>query len=230
MSSLLYVDSYFPAIFRGAVLIRIQKMVSSQVDKHGRRIQDRGNKALSMDVVRLLKTQDAGYIRTMLQMVRKEREELEQKIMLEGEGQDQEVVPFKEGKSGSHTVFVGDREEQRKFRPDEWFGKGGEMPGKEKEVVQEDSEDDGWEKVKSKKLSKKQEEMRLLAEKEKRALQKKRERNQERMIVHLEAVKNRERELMIAEEELEKQRAKMNNTVGGINKNGVKFKVRERKR
>ena len=31
-------------------------------------------------------------------------------------------------------------------------------------------------------------------------------------------------------EELEKQRAKMNSSVGGVNKNGVKFKIRERKR
>jgi U3 small nucleolar RNA-associated protein 11 len=35
---------------------------------------------------------------------------------------------------------------------------------------------------------------------------------------------------MIAEEELEKQRAKMSNTVGGTNKDGVKFKIRERKK
>ena len=46
----------------------------------------------------------------------------------------------------------------------------------------------------------------------------------------LRALKKRESELVAAEEELELQRAKMNNTVGGVNKNGVKFKVRERKR
>ena len=43
-------------------------------------------------------------------------------------------------------------------------------------------------------------------------------------------VKKKERELAAAEEELEKQRAKMSNSVGGVNKNGVKFKIRERKR
>jgi len=29
---------------------------------------------------------------------------------------------------------------------------------------------------------------------------------------------------------LDNQKAKMNNTIGGVNKNGVKFKIRERKR
>jgi U3 small nucleolar RNA-associated protein 11 len=47
---------------------------------------------------------------------------------------------------------------------------------------------------------------------------------------HLEALKDRERDLSVALSQLQHQRARMNNTVGGVNKEGVKFKVRERKR
>ena len=46
----------------------------------------------------------------------------------------------------------------------------------------------------------------------------------------LEAIKRRERELVTAEQELDLQRAKMSNSIGGLNKKGVKFKIRERKR
>lgn len=197
-------------------------MMNSKVDSQGRKVQDRGNKALSVDVVKLLKTQDAGYIRTMLQMVRKEREELEQRLVLE----EDEVRALKDGengKKGTRKVFVGNVEEQKKFSEDDWFRKGGDWPDQE-------AEDDEEEEVLPKKPSKKEQEAQWLAEKEERALNHKRRRTQERVAAHLENIKARERELMAAEEELEKQRAKMNNTVGGINKHGVKFKIRERKR
>jgi U3 small nucleolar RNA-associated protein 11 len=95
--------------------------------------------------------------------------------------------------------------------------------------MDEDEEDDNEQKPK-KKLSKRQQEAQILAQKEERAFMSKRERAQARAAAHLEAVKKRERDLMVVEEELENQRAKMQNTVGGVNKNGVKFKIRERKR
>ena len=206
-------------------------MMSSKVDKAGRKVTDRGNKSLNTDVVKLLKTQDAGYIRTLLQMVRKEREDLERRLVLD----DEEVMVLKDGedgKKGKHTVYVGGKEEQEDFDDDEWFGKGGEMPAKAKpnqEWVDEDDEDDNEQKPK-KKLSKKQQEAQILAQKEERAFMSKRDRAQARAAAHLEAVKKRERDLMVVEEELENQRGKMQNTVGGVNKNGVKFKIRERKR
>jgi U3 small nucleolar RNA-associated protein 11 len=210
-------------------------MMSSKVDSAGRRIQDRGNKVLSQEVVKLLKTQDAAYIRTMLQMVRKERRQLEEKILLEGQevrplGREEDEVP-----KGTHVVYVRDQEEQEKFEEDEWFGKGGEWPRKEevevpKQLAEDEDEDEEVSGKKQKKLSKKELEKQLLAEKEQRALRRQRERTKERMLIHLEAVKKRERELVAAEDELELQRAKMNNTVGGVNKNGVKFKLRERKK
>jgi U3 small nucleolar RNA-associated protein 11 len=206
-------------------------MMSSTVDKHGIKVADRGNKALEMDVVKLLKTQDTGYIRTMLQVVRKQRMELEEKIVVDGK--DVRVVGEGEGKEAQHTVFVEDKKEQRKFKPDEWFGTGGAWPEKALNGSNEEtngSEDEGEVAVQPKKLSKKQQEALELAEKEKAAFVKKRERSQEKLASTLKALKHKERALAIAEERLEIQRAKMNSTVGGTNKAGVKFKLRERKK
>ncbi|KAJ4358092.1 uncharacterized protein N0V89_002671 [Didymosphaeria variabile] len=177
-------------------------MMSSTVDKSGRKVADRGNKSLDMDVVKLLKTQDAGYIRTMLQMVRKEREDLERRL----------------------------KEEQDEFDDDEWFGKGGELPRRVGSTEKDEDDEDKATPKERKRLSKKQQEAQELARKDQRTFMSKRQRTQERAATHLEAVKARERALMAAEEELEIQRAKMNHTVGGVNKNGVKFKIRERKR
>jgi hypothetical protein len=210
------------------------KMMSSRVDKQGKKVADRGNQALSMDVVKLLKTQDAGYIRTMLQMIRKERQELEQRLVLE----EDEVRAVRDGdktKHGKHRVYVDDEEEQRAFDPDTWFGKGHEMPqetrteGFQFEGYDEDEEEEQVT-TRTKTLSKKQIEAQELAKREKRAFNKGRDQAQTRTAFKLQIVKKREKELVAAEEELEAQRAKMNNTVGGVNKHGVKFKVRERKR
>ncbi|KAL1612641.1 hypothetical protein SLS60_000870 [Paraconiothyrium brasiliense] len=201
-------------------------MMSSTVDKSGRKVADRGNKSLDMDVVKLLKTQDAGYIRTMLQMVRKEREDLERRLVLE----DKEVRVLRDGddrRKGRHTVYVGRKEEQEEFDDDAWFGKGGELPRRVGSAEEDENEETPKE---QKKLSKKQQEAQEVAHKDHQTFTSKRERAQQRAALHLEALRNRERALMAAEEELEVQRAKMNHTVGGVNKNGVKFKIRERKR
>ncbi|CAA9966951.1 U3 small nucleolar RNA-associated protein [Pyrenophora teres f. maculata] len=211
------------------------KMMSSQVDKQGRKVMDRGNKALSMEVVKLLKTQDAGYIRTMLQMARKEREELEQKLIMEEQGEVRAVREGERVKQGKHRVFVEDEEEQEEFDPDSWFGQGKDMPVRKDSPTFGDLQDDLSEEEEhpiqqSGALSKKKIEAQEQARRETRKFRKDRERGQERLFSRLRAIKKRESELAAAEEELELQRAKMNNTVGGVNKNGVKFKIRERKR
>jgi U3 small nucleolar RNA-associated protein 11 len=213
-------------------------MMNSSVDDKGRKITDRGNVALSTDVVKLLKTQDAGYIRTMLQVTRKEREELEQRLILEEQGEARALKDGREAKKGKHRVFVDNEEEQEEFDPEAWFGRGEEMPTKAKEQVEpqwtDEDEEDGSqdeETIQPKKmLSKKKLEAQELAARQKKKFDKTRLRSQSRTAYRLEMVKKKERELATAEEELEKQRAKMSNSVGGVNKNGVKFKIRERKR
>ncbi|KAG9187968.1 hypothetical protein G6011_01891 [Alternaria panax] len=211
------------------------KMMSSQVDRSGKRVADRGNKALSMEVVKLLKTQDAGYIRTMLQQTRKEREEVEQRLIMEEAGDVCAVRDGERARHGKHRVFVENEEEQDEFEPDTWFGRGEDIPSRNESPtfgdLQDESEDDEAPvQQRPNTLSKKQMEAQEQARKEARKFRKDRERAQERHISRLRALKKRESELVAAEEELGLQRAKMSNTVGGVNKNGVKFKVRERKR
>jgi U3 small nucleolar RNA-associated protein 11 len=211
------------------------KMLSSGVDKSGRRVADRGNKSLSMEVVKLLKTQDAGYIRTMLQMARKEREELEQRLIMEEQGEVRAVRDGTQARRSKHRVFVENEEEQEGFDPDTWFGQGKEIPVRTDsphadDLENDESEDEENKVQRHKTMSKKQIEAEETAKKQARKFRKDRERAQERIVSKLRSLKKRESELVAAEEELELQRAKMNNTVGGVNKNGVKFKVRERKR
>jgi U3 small nucleolar RNA-associated protein 11 len=213
-------------------------MMKSSVDDKGRKIADRGNVALSTDVVKLLKTQDAGYIRTMLQVARKEREELEQRLILEEQGEARALKDGQKAKKGKHRVFVENEEEQEEFDPEAWFGRGEEIPAKAGEQVEpqwtdDDEEDESQDedtRQPKKMLSKKKLEAQELAARQKKKFDKTRLRSQTRTAYRLEMVKKKERELMAAEEELEKQRAKMSNSVGGVNKNGVKFKIRERKR
>jgi len=210
------------------------KMMSTQMDKKGKKVMDRGNKALSVEVVKLLKTQDAGYIRTMLQVTRKEREELEQKLIMEEQGEVRAVRDGERVKQGKHRVFVEDEEEQKEFDPDSWFGQGKEIPARNDSPtfgdLQDESSEDEQPIQQPNTLSKKKIEAQEQARREARKFRKDRERGQERLVSRLRAIKKRESELLAAEEELELQRAKMNNTVGGVNKNGVKFKIRERKR
>jgi U3 small nucleolar RNA-associated protein 11 len=179
----------------------------------GMKIGDRGNKALSQNVVKLLKTQDAGYIRTTLQKTRKERERLEQEIQIA----DGKVKALKGGsaKSGRLTTFVESKEEQLAFVPPE---------------VDDDDDSDDWsdedkeEEKTGKPLSKPQE------TKEEIVLRRKRSRAQEARRNLLATIKEREHDLTLANNELEMQRARMNNDIGGVNKEGVKFKIRARKR
>lgn len=208
-------------------------MLSSGVNKAtGTKRGDRGNEALSNDVVKLLKTQDAGYIRIMLQKVRKERQKAEEGFVLDDEEGEIEALKGRAGK-GKHTVFVEDKEDQMSFQPEEWFGvededqlaKPWSRPIKKSKSQDEDEEmADGG---RPRKITPKDD---VDAAREERRARKMREHAQESRRLKIEALKDRERELMQAEQELEKQRAKMSNTVGGVNKNGVKFKVRERKR
>ncbi|KAJ4330778.1 hypothetical protein N0V87_009713 [Didymella glomerata] len=213
------------------------KMMSSSVDSKGRKVADRGNEALSMDVVKLLKTQDAAYIRTMLQQVRRERQKLEERLVLE----DQEVRALRDGseeRMGKHRVFVENEEEQEEFDADKWFGEGRAMPTASRPEVPaewEDDEDEDEDEEEDHRPQKKTLSAKKLKEQEEKAkrmkkFDKTRSRAQSRTAFRLQMVKKKERELVAAEEELEKQRAKMNSSVGGVNKNGVKFKIRERKR
>jgi U3 small nucleolar RNA-associated protein 11 len=193
-------------------------MMSSRT-VNGIKIGDRGNKALSHDVVMLLKTQDAGYLRTALQKTRLEKQKLESSIILE-KASEESVVSLlgREEQRPSKKVLVDSVEEQNDYdksqakssigAEDEESSEKDRLENLANEYDLDDEFTDAHNQESTSKLSNSR-------------------RAQSRM---LQALKKREQALIVATRELESQRAKMSNTVGGVNKNGVKFKVRERKR
>lgn len=82
-------------------------MTRTRTDDRGVLLADRGNELLSVDQVKLLKSQDANYVRTMrlneLHKIAKQKDNL----AFRGKGQ--------------HTVFVDSKDEQRAFKPEEYF-------------------------------------------------------------------------------------------------------------
>ncbi|KAF2839374.1 U3 small nucleolar RNA-associated protein 11 [Patellaria atrata CBS 101060] len=212
-------------------------MMSSKQGRDGTRIGDRGNKALSVDVVKLMKTQDVRYIRTMANVTRKERERLE------GEGGEEErpgITLFKPGKgsgSGKYTVFVNDAIEQHAFDATSQLDKRGMESSSSPHLVGEslellNGEIGSMNNVYQidRRVSERQAARERVAEIQKYREEKKRQKQQETKQRRIEELRKREQELKIAEEEIEGQRARMSGAIGGVNKNGVKFKVRERKR
>lgn len=183
---------------------------------------DRGNKALDIDTVRLFKTQDLGYLRTMRNVVAKEVKELEEKAVIAGAfagidtnqdsddeddfDSDDETPPKSKAHAEPKKIIFADSVEE----VDE------KLPEPEEEDDDTDMSDDDFEKF----------------EKEKDPQTLKREENAERLRRKLQNAKKKLKALTDAENELELQRARMAKTatVGGITKNGKKIKVRERKR
>jgi U3 small nucleolar RNA-associated protein 11 len=179
-------------------------MVSSQSQggvKVAKRGEENGSKVLSRDVVGLMKTQDVGYLRTVLQQTRREREKLGREVI----SCDVGVKP-QGGQSAGKRVVFGDDGEQVTVRP--------------LQTAEEDAEDDEW-------LSEDDEDQSVedLSPEEQR-----RRRKQETRRRKLHSLEDQEQDLAIALREVEDQRARMNGTIGGVNKKGVKFKVRSRRR
>ncbi|KAI9817122.1 MAG: hypothetical protein M1827_001234 [Pycnora praestabilis] len=221
-------------------------MMSSKTDRNGQKLGDRGNKALSHEAVSLLKTQDAGYLRLMAQKSRRERERLEEAFVL-GEAEGKEAVEVLGGWKGTeregegrHTVFVESREEQKAFDPEEWFETDKKSLDRKfnrlRRVIKpssesdEDSEAGIPNKASTEQRSQRAADTEIKAMKEARVLRKQRKHDQEVRKLQLEASRTRERDLMAAEHELELQRAKMSNSIGGITRAGIKWKVKERKK
>lgn len=178
--------------------------MSSRTDRSGRKVADRNTESLSQEAVQLLKTQDAGYLRTMAAKARKDIEKLEQSMVLEENdevmGETSILLPGGRG-SANKTVFVDDEDSQ-------------EAAVLGRTLDQSDGEDD-------------EEADTDVARSKLRRL---RSRQQAWREDKLEALRKRERDLTAAETALDMERARLSNSVGGVNKNGVKFKPRERKR
>lgn len=209
-------------------------MLSSR-SKGGRKFSDRGNPILSQDAVKLLKTQDSGYLRTMLSKTRRAVEKIEQGFILR-EGLTPKVLGDPEDQDeAQHIVFVDSRQEQKAYTP----RTAAASPSNDMRPPQntcnrhtpDESEgellnDIPQEIPRSRRAARREEE----ASKEDKLLRRLHQREQNARRAKLEALKTRERDLVDAENELELQRAKMSNNVGGVTKAGVKWRPRERKR
>ncbi|KAK4454791.1 small-subunit processome [Podospora aff. communis PSN243] len=180
----------------------------------------RGNEAMSVEVVRLLKTQDLGYLRTVRNVAAKEVRELEERWAIAGGGEleeeesEEEDVDFGLGMGGKQKqgtkkapkkiVFCDGEEERKKAKQ--------EAEAKEDDAQWEDEEDD--------------ENSPKAKEAERKA------QNLDRLEKKLRNARKKLKALSDAEFQLEVQQAKMAKTAtsGGYTKNGHKIKVRERKR
>ena len=169
-----------------------------------------GGKALRDEVVRLMKTQDEGYLRTVLQSTRKDRERLEQDVV-NGEVGVKTAVPEAGGK---RLVFGEDGETPAVPAKDEDMDDLADLDG-----FYSDEEGAPGQEPEPENLSK-----------EERAARRRRQHALQVRQRQLDGLRDREEQLSAALREVEDQRARMNGTVGGVNKNGVKFKARQRKR
>lgn len=206
-------------------------MLSSKTDRYGRRIQGRGNAALSHDAVKLLKTQDAGYLKTVIQQTRRIVEKVEQSFHLVNEEGVRVAGNGDEVKSGQHIFFADSMEEQQarasalkkkdsSVEDDpEQSSHGGDTQKRRRVLTSMDP----------RRVARAKEEM-LEAMKQERAVRKLRKRQRAGQQSMLKALKAREKDLCAAEEQLDHARARMSHSVGGVNKAGVKWKIRERKR
>lgn len=208
----------------------------ARAGKHGR--GDAQVKTLSHDAVKLLKSQDAGYLRVVAGRGRREIRKLEEEVGMaipQGKGRkimfvDEDVgadrTEERAGRSGKvDSQLVADRRRDND---------GSTCDTDNVSLVKDTATDARKAGVsapittmpKSKKaLAAKHDTLRSL-----RAARKQRKRLAEVRITKLEALKKRQREIIAAADELDLQRAKMANAVGGVNKDGVRWKIRERKR
>lgn len=210
-------------------------MLNSKTDRHGRKIQDRGNATLSHDTVKLLKTQDAGYLKTMIQQTRRSREKVEQSFQLSnGEGV-QVAGGGDAGTSGQHVIFASCPEEQQllgsaqRRKDSVSSAESGLQEARPEYKDQGGQQSGGLVGTYRRRTARAKEEIMQLLRQE-RAARKLRKRQREGLVSRLKALQTREKDLLAAEQQLGHGRSRMNNSVGGVNKAGVKWKVRERKR
>lgn len=199
-----------------------------KVAKRGADNAGGGGKSLSMDVVKLMKTQDVAYLRTVLQSTRKEIARLEQEVVAGDKGVKMDVNAKRKtvfpDEGDSEPEMISDDEDMGDFDDLADFG-GFDDLEKLDDLDGLDGSDDDMsdapaEKTDSKPLTKEEKAARTLAKRKRHFMDTRRNK--------LEALKDREEDLATALQVLEDQRVQMNGKSGGVNKNGTKFKVRQR--
>ena len=181
-------------------MMSAQSQGGVKVAKRGVENAGGGGRVLRPAVVKLMKTQDVGYLRTVLQQTKRERERVEREVVGGNVGVKTDVPSSREGR----VVFA--EESENHIGPD---------------IPNQNTQMDGW--LSEEDENSANEEDLTPEEQRKRHTQAVRRRK-------LDALKEREHDLATALDEVETQRARMNGSIGGVNKKGVKFKVRQRKR
>lgn len=166
---------------------------------------------MSAGVVKLMKTQDAGYLRTVLQSTQKKRKRVEEEVGaaeagLHGANSGSKRVKF--GEDGETEVVGGVP------RADDMDGDLAGLDSDDGVDALEDESEDDAEGLTEEEIAARKSKREALAAKRRKA----------------NGLRVREEQLAIALRAVEEQRARMNGTVGGVNKHGVRFKRRQRKR
>lgn len=203
-------------------------MLKSKTNK-GKKLADRGNATLGPDVVRLLKTQDIGYLQCTLQKTQRAIQRLQHEfVLVEGAGVDVLGEPKEVGR-GQHVVLVQDGQAQKRYDPlltaecnveqERYL-----LHEKDQEHEVADGED-----AFVKRKTRRQTEREALIAIEEKVFRKMYRQGQEAQKRKLATLRVREKDLGNAMDEVQHQRAKMSNSVGGVTKKGLKWKTRERK-
>lgn len=221
-------------------------LAAASTEKHNRRwtgtvAADRGNAALDLDTVRLLKTQDIGYLRTVRNVAAKEVRDLEERAVvagafagvdvhgadLEEEDSDLDSEEDEDEDGGAHRRGSKSRVKPKKIV----FA---DSVGEVEQILPNQHDDDSDVVMDSEGEDDDDEGLGPSNEKKKKAAleARKRRENAERLLRKLRTARKKLKALTAAENELELQRAKMAKTatVGGVTKSGRKIKIRERKR
>lgn len=178
---------------------------------------DRGNKVLDLDTVRLLKTQDMGYVRTMKNVIMKEVARLEQQVVMTrgldhlDADEDEDDFDFDEEEEDAMPRFSKPKAPRKiQFLDTE----------EEQEAIAEQADNDDME-DEDEEVDEAKEEENTKREKSARSLQKR-----------LNNARKKLAALAAAEQALEEQRAKMAKTATSFGKTrrGKKIMVRTRKR
>lgn len=202
---------------------------------------------LSHEAIKLLKTQDKGYLRTVGERLRREIERLERDVELQNgmskslekkdgkkdqkkedesmdefDGYDDEFDDFDFGApvkpKPNRTLFADDKKDQLALK---------KQRSQKEEAASEDEDDELSAKARK---TPKQLEAERKALGDARRARKVRKRATESRQNKLIALRKQHAEVQTAEQELDWQRAKLSHSVGGTNKDGIKWKIRERKR
>lgn len=216
--------------------------------RHGRGTVGRDSAAargLSHDAIKLLKTQDKNYLRTSAERIRREIERLEREVELQKGMNESLGIKTQEKNKEDDDEFDGfdsdlegldfsapPKPKARKvlFADD----RGEQQTMKKKRVQNEDSMDEDEDEDEEPRTETRKTPKQLAAERQKlveaRRARKIRKRAAEARENKLMALRKQFAEVQAAEREVDWQRSKMDNSVGGTNKDGIKWKIRERKR